>query len=345
MWLLKGFAAVLATACVSLVARPAGAACQLQELAQYPLKMVGNQPLVQVSINGQPEWFLFDTGSNSTIIFRRDAIKLGLALKRMDGAESFGVGGSDIIDEANIRELKIGNAVAHDMDVLVTSNGGVGRDYIGLIGQNLFAEGDLELDFADSIIKLFRPKGCVGDQVVYWGKAYSVAPIASSASLGQLPVTVTLDGQSGTALLDTGAGYSVVTTAFAARVGVRPGEAGVSEAGSSHGLGAVALKNWIATFPSFGIGEEVIKNARLNVSDLWSQDTYVPGKSRLSERVDIGSDMLLGADFIRAHRLYIARSQGKIYFSYNGGPIFRLRSGASQAPAATSSPQPAPAKP
>jgi hypothetical protein len=34
--------------------------------------------------------------------------------------------------------------------------------------------------------------------------------------------------------------------------------------------------------------------------------------------------MLLGADFIRAHRIYIAKSQGKLYFSYNGGPIFQV---------------------
>jgi predicted aspartyl protease len=343
MKLWKCCATALAAAGVGLVALPAAAACQLQELAEYPLKMLGNQPLVQVSINGQPEWFLFDTGSNSTIIFRRDALKLGLVLKRMDGAESFGVGGSDIVDEANIRELKIGDAVAHDMDVLITNNAGLGRDYIGLIGQNMFAEGDLELDFADNVVKLFRPKGCAGDQVVYWGKAYSVAPIAGSSLLGQFPVTVTLAGHKGTALLDTGAAYSVVTTAFAANVGVRPGEAGVSEAGSSQGVGSVALKNWVATFPSFGVGDEVIKNARLNVTDLWSQDKYVPEKSRLSERVDLGSDMLLGADFIRAHRLYIARSQGKIYFSYNGGPIFQPRPGASEAPAAAS--PAAPAKP
>jgi hypothetical protein len=30
-----------------------------------------------------------------------------------------------------------------------------------------------------------------------------------------------------------------------------------------------------------------------------------------------------GADTAMAHRIYVARSQGKIYFTYKGGPIFQ----------------------
>ena len=33
--------------------------------------------------------------------------------------------------------------------------------------------------------------------------------------------------------------------------------------------------------------------------------------------------MLLGLDFLRAHRVLFANSQGQMYFSYNGGPVFR----------------------
>ena len=32
--------------------------------------------------------------------------------------------------------------------------------------------------------------------------------------------------------------------------------------------------------------------------------------------------MLLGADFLRAHRVLIAHSQRKIYFTYAGGTVF-----------------------
>jgi hypothetical protein len=34
--------------------------------------------------------------------------------------------------------------------------------------------------------------------------------------------------------------------------------------------------------------------------------------------------MLLGADFLRSHRVLVAHSQRKIYFTYTGGPVFQL---------------------
>jgi tetratricopeptide (TPR) repeat protein len=35
-------------------------------------------------------------------------------------------------------------------------------------------------------------------------------------------------------------------------------------------------------------------------------------------------DMLIGADFFLSHHIYVANSQDKLYFSYNGGPVFNL---------------------
>jgi hypothetical protein len=32
--------------------------------------------------------------------------------------------------------------------------------------------------------------------------------------------------------------------------------------------------------------------------------------------------MLLGADFLRSHRVLVARSQAKMYFTYEGGTVF-----------------------
>ena len=32
--------------------------------------------------------------------------------------------------------------------------------------------------------------------------------------------------------------------------------------------------------------------------------------------------MLIGADFLRAHRVLVSHSQRKMYFTYVGGPVF-----------------------
>ena len=48
--------------------------------------------------------------------------------------------------------------------------------------------------------------------------------------------------------------------------------------------------------------------------------------------------MLLGADFFLSHRILVSNSQHKLYFTYNGGPVFQLDRGA----VAGAKPRPAP---
>ena len=40
---------------------------------------------------------------------------------------------------------------------------------------------------------------------------------------------------------------------------------------------------------------------------------------------DLGNaDMLLGIDFFLSHRIYVSKSQSKMFITYNGGPVFAL---------------------
>jgi hypothetical protein len=45
--------------------------------------------------------------------------------------------------------------------------------------------------------------------------------------------------------------------------------------------------------------------------------------------------MLLGADFLRAHRVYVAHSQRRMYFTYEGGPVFQPKPAVQQKNAPT----------
>jgi tetratricopeptide (TPR) repeat protein len=123
----------------------------------------------------------------------------------------------------------------------------------------------------------------------------------------------------------------VLTLAAAKRAGITPSSPGVANGGVTFGVGRRVVQTWIATFSSFKIGDEEVQHARLRFGD-----------------VDLsGKDMLIGADFFLSHRVYVASSQGKLYFTYNGGPVFDLRAApktdsgaatASSEPAATVSP-------
>lgn len=64
---------------------------------------------------------------------------------------------------------------------------------------------------------------------------------------------------------------------------------------------------------SFTIGGETIRNATLSIRDA------PPGSSGHSP------DLLIGADFLRAHRVLIARSLQRLYVTYLGGQVFPAR--------------------
>jgi hypothetical protein len=133
-----------------------------------------------------------------------------------------------------------------------------------------------------------------------------------------------LNGQKAIAELDSGAYTSVVTSGMAERAAAKTQFEDVRSASVSTGFAGKAVPTSIAVFPTFAIGDEAINNAKLRIADLFHADTKMQIGSLIPQRMVDSPDMLLGADFIRAHRIYIARSQGKIYFSYNGGPIFQV---------------------
>jgi tetratricopeptide (TPR) repeat protein len=81
---------------------------------------------------------------------------------------------------------------------------------------------------------------------------------------------------------------------------------------------------------SFKIGEEEIRNTRLRVGDSAVES----------------ADMLIGADFFLSHHIFVASKQHRLFFTYNGGPVFNLATlpapaSAAAAPPATAADSPA----
>jgi hypothetical protein len=334
----RGSIAILAVAVLSVgFVRPASAsasasACKLQAVNELPLVVVGDEAYVEVSINGQPARLLVDTGAFTTLLTPAAAKALGLNPLPLRGYRTWGVGGFSVPETARIRDIKLGGSTRHNFDIMVT--GSIrSKAFAGLLGSDVLGSTDLEIDVADKVIRLFRTEGCQGDQVVYWNKAYSVASLLGSNREHDVPkLIVLLNGRRTVAELDSGSYRSVVTTDAARNVGVTPESVGVRRSRESVGVGGV-VQSWVGVFPTLSIGDqETIKNAKLELADLFGKDREIRLGSNIPVAVDDFPGMLLGFDFIRAHRIYIARSQGKAYFSYNGGPIFELPTQAGDEP-------------
>ena len=133
------------------------------------------------------------------------------------------------------------------------------------------------------------------------------------------------------AILDSGASSSVLAKQDAASLGVTPDSPGVVAGYSSQGLGAKSVDSWIGSFQSFAIGNEHIPDVRIRFADLYRQATYTATGSHVAKKVSRTEPMLLGADFLRAHRTLVAHSQRRLYFTYFGGPVFQVEAGGSAA--------------
>jgi hypothetical protein len=262
---------------------------------------------------------IVDTGAWGTLLFESEARKLGVVLRRT-GAVAYGVGGASDVYSVRVKEFRLGSLSERDADLVVTgqSLGGVQ----GVVGAKFLLQADLEFDLPHGKIRFFKPHGCAGDQVVYWGEAYAVAPMIPTQD-DQILVQVRVNGAPVVAQMDTGASGSILTTGAAAKAGVRPGSPGVVPAGSTHGLGRAPTPIYLGRFTSFSFGEETIKNAELGVADLFVADRATELGTRVPAPVSDQPQMLLGADFFRSHRVFIAREQHRVYASYEGGPVFR----------------------
>ena len=139
--------------------------------------------------------------------------------------------------------------------------------------------------------------------------------------------TAYLNGAKVRVTFDTGAGSSIVGLRAAAKAGIKLDGPGVESAGNGSGIGRHEIQTWVANFPVLKIGDEEVHNARLRFGDLGDLD------------------MLLGADFFLSHRIFVASSQGRVYFTYNGGPVFNLNGTRKTAQAQGAGPQPGESQP
>ena len=282
--------------------------CKLIRIAEWPVRFVGNIPVVDGAINGKKIGVMLDTGAFASLITKAAAERLDL-LTRGTAEYMVGVGGASQILVTRIDELNVAGAVRKGMRVRVGGERPIpGVDFV--LGDDFFRAVDIEFEYAKGVVRIYQPKDCDKAWLAYWDRnAHQVA----MENDNKIVIPVRVNGRTADALLDSGASGTVVAMQFAQKVGFSTKGEGVLPAGCSMGFGADFVHNWVAPFDTVQIGEQTISNPRLRVSD------FTSGMYRAR---DAPPDMLLGTDFLRTHRVYVARSQRKVYFSYLGGQVF-----------------------
>ncbi len=310
-----GIRCLLLSAAVLALSAPAGpslAACQLGRIAELPVTMNGLRALVPAQINGADAQFIVDSGAFYSTITPASAAQFKLHLSAAPyGLSLRGIGGTTSpASVTTVDVFTLAGARLRDLQFVV-GGAEVGSGAVGTLGLNILRLADTEYDLANGVVRLWRPRDCGNSMLAYWAgnEPYSVIDIdQTNPGSPHIIGNATLDGQRIRVGFDTGSSVSTLTLRAARQAGFDPKGPDVQEQGLGRGIGQSAVNEWISTFANFEIGGVQIRNARLHV---------------VNAQI-LGVDMLLGADFFLSHRIYVAFSQNKLYFTYNGGPVFNL---------------------
>jgi predicted aspartyl protease len=274
--------------------------------------LLGNQAVVVAQINGADVPVVLDNGAGSSLLSYAAAAKLHLAAEPLRGHPVLGgVGGrANGFLALAVANVRLGAVRISDAEFVV-SNLTVGP-VAAVIGRNILDDYDLDYDLPRGVIKLVRPKGCGNVAPVYWARsrAYSALQVVHG---GSSPTVIGhVNGVEIRVLFDTGASSTILDVRAAAKAGVTPRSAGAVAEGTISGVAGRSMKSWFVPIAGFEFGGEEIRNTQLRMGDLSLPQV----------------DMVVGSDFLRSHHVYFANGQQKIYFTYEGGPVFNSHRGA-----------------
>ncbi|MFX1678213.1 retroviral-like aspartic protease family protein [Mitsuaria sp. CC2] len=287
----------------------AQAACELSTY-ELPVTMEDGAPVATLTLNGEKVRMLVDSGAFYSMLTPSTAEQLKLPkLNLPEGMRLIGYTGRFEAHRTRVDKVGLLGGTLARIDFVVGGNE-MGAGIQGLLGRNILAAGDTEYDLANGMVRLMFPKGdCSRVDMAYWAPKEMPVVMVPLESDGhkdnhQVSVRVRINGTSMQALMDSGASRTTLTLDAAKRAGVSQGD--LSEAGHVGGMGPVRVKHWRAKFDSFELGGERVGNISFGVADTDA----------------MGDDLLLGLDYFLAHRILVSRTQGKVYLTWNGGPVF-----------------------
>jgi len=287
-WLVAAFAAGLG-GCAAQPATP-GSTCRLDRVVELGARLVDGRLVVPVQLDGQSAEFLVDTGAEASLITPEAAQRLGLRRDRHHARLLLGAGGSVVSADAEVRRYGAGSVALDAGDIAVGSAAtSVNAHVDGLLGADLLAGFEVDLDIPQSRLGLWKAVGCGADFDPVEGPHFALPEIRAAG--GHVLVPVRLDGAAMLAVLDSGAAITIVTNAAASHAGVAPAALARDPGGVGFGTDRHGVAFHAHRFAEFAIGPEYYHDSTMAVGPV-----QVPV-----------AGMLLGADYLAHHRVWISR--------------------------------------
>jgi predicted aspartyl protease len=296
----------------------------LQLVNQIPMVPVndGARMLVPVTINGADKFMILDTGASASSITHALAEELGLSVQRISQSSAlYDVSGNVSRETATVAHFKFGQQEMRDVPFRIWPNPELGKidpRLAGVISRDQLFQYDLDIDFANGVLKLFSPEHCAGN-VLYW-KAAAVAVEEFDTKGEHINIAATLDGQKLNAIIDSGS-VSSILRADAARelFGLTAGSPGMSLSAAltadpqypvyQHQFAKLEFNGVAVSNPVIAIWPNIIGRD----ADRSYQSTGNRAAPRnVHARV---SRLIIGMDILKKLHTYFAFREGRMYIS------------------------------
>jgi predicted aspartyl protease/tetratricopeptide (TPR) repeat protein len=289
------------------------ASCTIQKM-EIPVRMVDRRPVATLVLNGTEVPMLVDSGAFFSLLSTTAAAQLNLPLRELPWDITIeGYTGKVAAKLTTVETVGLRDVSLKKVEFIVGGNQ-LGAGIMGVMGRNFLAIADTEYDLAQGVVRLVMPgKDCAKANLAYWAGDAPVVelPLLSGASRNDVPILldVSINGAKQQALFDTGATGTSLSLKAARRAGIKASD--MTPVNRVGGVGQGLVSSWTAPVDLLEVGGEKVRNSRLRVDD-----------------IDSENGLLVGLDYFLSHRIYVSRMQQRVYITWNGTPIFPPGGGA-----------------
>jgi len=289
---------VLLTRCA-----PSKADCNLTMIAQMPLQVQDHLLVVPADLNAARVSLVVDSGAERTTISDAVAERLGLPHNSRYRTRSLGIGGRTVTTDVDLDRLVLGGVNfpierAAVGTFRLQNERGLQAD--GLLGADVLLAFDMDIDVPGGKLTLYRARHCAESGPPWQEPAVQITGVATRKDRLLLPFE--LDGQSGMAILDTGAGRNVIGLDMARRMGLNEQTMGEDAKVRQRGVGPAEAIGYLHRFNLLRIGStaETAPLIAVQLSD-----------------AGIG-DALIGEPFLHGRRVWISFQNRQVFVSRRG---------------------------
>jgi predicted aspartyl protease len=272
--------------------------CGSKLLEMFSIKRQDRAPTLRLSANGHPVTLLLDTGAERTILIPHAAKRIGAQAPRISFQRKLeGITNAFQTHEVELSSFSAERVPMPGRRVLVgpiaLPQTAVPLD--GVLGADLLAAFDLDLDLRHQRLMLYEKQSCPA-AAPSWSRPYGALDVARSPD-NQIFFSVRLDDHRFSALLDTGAHTTGLSKAAARSLGLSDAMLASGRASTIRGAGGETVDARMYRFSRLQVGGVTVANPELAVVDAILPNT----------------EMILGTDVLSSMRLWLSYGSRRMF--------------------------------